>query len=158
MDPFTTALMAIWTLLETSDKFKDQVKDRNRIKLNIGSDKPEATEFTIADFPRVIILPYGNINVNMSKSSSDASFVQRYRIVMYDGDKRPTKFYLPLKWTIFCVLAKTDADLGLDYVKNITFSDMSDDPGEEDIFPGWRAMFDVDVEMWFGRTYMKSNI
>ena len=158
MDPLTETLLAIWTLLETSDDFKAAVEDRNRIKVNLSSDKPEKTEFTTADFPMVIILPYGNINVNMSKSSNSASFIQRYRIIMYDGDERPTKVYFPLKWTIFCILANTDADLGLGYVKNVTFSDMSDESGEEDIFPGWRAMFDVDVEMWFTRAYMKSNI
>lgn len=158
MDPLTETLLALWTLLETSDDFKSQVDERNMIKVNLSSDKPEKTEFSNADFPMVVILPYGNINVNMSKSSSDANFVQRYRVIMYDGDKRPTKSYFPLKWTIFCILANTDADFGLDYVKNVTFSDMSDESGEDDIFPGWRAMFDVDVEMWFSRTYMKSNI
>jgi len=158
MDPFTDVLAAIWTLLESSANFTSAVKEKNRIKLNLGSDKPRPTEFSTSDFPMVVVEPYGNEQVNMSKSSSDASFIQRYRITVYDGDMRPTKNYFPLKWTVFCVLANTDIDFNLNYVRNVTLSDMSDDPGEEDIFPGWRITFDVDVEMWFNRTYMKTNI
>ena len=158
MDPFTETLLAIWALLEAKTSFTDLVAERNRVKLNLGSDKPEGTEFTTADFPRVTIEPYGNINVNMSKSSSDASFVQRYRISAYDGDKRPTKNYFPLKWVIFRILAGTDGDLGLEYVKNVTFSDMGDDVGEDTIHPGWYSMFDIDVEMWFGRDWMKTIV
>lgn len=158
MDPFTETLAAIWTLLESSTDFTDMVKTKNRIKLNLGSSKPIPTEYSLADFPMVIIEPFGNININMSKSSSSASFIQRYRITAYDGDKRPTKYYFPLKWTIFCILANTDADLGLSYVKNVNFADMGDEVGEDEVHPGWYTTFDVDVEMWFDRAYMKSNI
>jgi hypothetical protein len=159
MDPFTEVLLAIWTLLESSTKFTDAVDEHNRIKLSMGSAKPRKTEFSTSDFPMVVVLPYGNINVNMSKSSSSASFVQRYRIVVYDGDNRPTEKFLPLKWIMFCLLSNMESDtFSLDYVKNVSFSDMSDDAGEDDIHPGWRSVFDIDVEMWFERAYMKSNI
>ena len=158
MDPFTEVMAAIWTLLESSSVFTGLVEEKNRIKLNLGSDKPVKTEFSVADFPMVVIEPGGNENVNMSKSSSAASFIQRYIVKMYDGDKRPTKKFLPLKWNMFCIFANTDLNFSLDYVRNITLSDMSDEVGDDEIHPGWRVVFFIDVEMWFGRAYMKSLI
>lgn len=156
-DPFTEVLQTLWVLLETSSELTTLVKTGNRIKWasdSFAKSRPSKLTTTKTDLPELAVLPNGG-EYNYHASSSSVKLIQRYTIGIMSWDLRIHKYFFPLKWAVIKVLANADANLGLDYVREIEVED-NEDVKSIERHPGWQAAFDISVMMVFDRTEMKA--
>ncbi|RLC38158.1 hypothetical protein DRH27_02970 [Candidatus Falkowbacteria bacterium] len=154
-DPFSEIHDAIWTLIEANTTLAGLVKTGNRIKLDGKNYDPFKSKHSNNDFPEIIIIPSGG-QYQPVATSDDGKLVQNFDLLLNDGDLVATRKYFPVKWQIIKTFANVDGLLGLDYVKNVQFEDITDSINPENEHEGWRAVFRISVLMFFSRTYLKS--
>jgi|TARA_R100000093_G_scaffold60439_1_gene31968 hypothetical protein len=153
-DPFTAVLKALWDILEANSEFSSLVSLGNRRKLWTGDTKIDKDSYSPADLPEVTIVPAGGTS-NPVATSTGGNVIQIYRIQMLDGNLQASSSYFPLKWAIFKALASIDGLLSLSYVRGISVGDSVEERSFED-HPGWKLGIEIEVQMWWARTYLKA--
>jgi len=151
-NPFIEVYDKLWELLESVADFTSLVKVGNRIKLSASKSDPFKDAVQDSDFPEVQILPGGGKS-NLFATSSTHFVDQVYFLRSVTGELNAITIF-GLKWAMIKALAKTEDNLGLDYIQNITISDAQDniEVGEENRGRlGWRGMIAINVEMKFSK-------
>lgn len=151
-NPFIEVYDKLWELLESEADFTALVKIGNRVKLSVNKSDPFKDAVQDSDFPEVQILPGGGKS-NLFATSSTHFVDQVYFLRSVTGELNAITIF-GLKWAIIKALAKTENNLGLEYVRNIVVTDAQDniEIGEENRGRlGWRGMISLTVNMQFSK-------
>jgi len=157
IDPFSQVYDWLWDLLEANTSFATLVKPGNRIRFDGTAANPVKEITSDADYPEVMIELAGGLPTPVNTSSS-SSVIQRFAVSVSMGTLRLAAF-LPLKWAIYCGLAKWLSShrnlklggqpfvvkLAITSADEVRHKDGEDERGTME----WFALWYVDVEMFF---------
>lgn len=167
-NPFTLVFDALWSCLESSPEFTQDVKQNNRIHLNL-SNKPNPLKLQIADsdLPEVILTQTGASDINILNTSGTSKIVMQYQWLLATGDIRVQNYLNQVQWDIFIGMTGWTSLLGAliwptgtgnddahHFVKRSNLVSVTtglDDPKENRGIRGWSSIWACEVEMHFAQ-------
>jgi len=156
-DPFSQVYDWLWDLLAANADFAALVQPGNRIRFDGTAANPVKEITSTADYPEVMIELAGGLPTPINTSAS-SSMIQRFAVSVSMGTLRLAAF-LPVKWAIYCGLAKWLTSyrsllfktrpfvvkLAITSADEVRHKDGDDQRGTME----WFAVWYVDVEMFF---------
>lgn len=161
VDPYTLALDALWSLLESNVHFAALVPPSNRIRIDGSSRDPHRDTVSEGDMPEVMILLDGG--APHEKATSTSAFdAARYRIYVSTGDQRPNFSWHKVRWAIFRALANWTPDI-FDMVKwkgnraivQVTQNEVAESLDEADQnrgIRGWACVWECELMLSFAES------
>jgi len=157
VNPITQAYRAIWTTLEASSDFTDDlVRAGNRIKYVEGQRDPDKDGALTTDYPEVVVTP-GPARIQYGRTSSGTSLEQNFRIWISTGQQQ-TLVMFNVQWAIIRAMADWEThmkDLTWNEKKFIKHCEMNtdvktlDDHERNRLTRGWVLAWSGMLDMWF---------
>lgn len=157
--PSSKLYSAIWTLLETSEAFKELVKPKNRVKFDSETNRgPLKDNVQSADLPEVILVSEGFTELNIHNTSSSTKVVETFSLIANTGDFRLSLIQQALNWYVLCSIRQWQSSLsaltwkGVTYVKRVDVVSATTGQSNSERnrqIQGWVTVWRVQVEMHF---------